>query len=552
MRKSTILLLAILFIASFLRFYEITDNPKAMYGDELTLVYDAYSILKTGHDQKGNFLPLVFSLGGGRPGGYVYATVPFVAIFGPTALAARMVSVLSGIGIVLLLYFIGKRLLSEKVGLAISAVAALNPWELSLSRGPFETHFAFFLTLFGFYSFIKGFKGVYWFIAFGLTFGLASQTYSTYRLIIPLFTVLLLFWAKKEIFRNYIKKPVFLFSLAIILFSFILSIYLTVSRGNEDRFDIINIFKDPSIRHNISQKVRSDRLFENLPMPVSKVLHTPFIELGGMLAENYISNFLPDFLFLHGDKQPRHNPAEIGGFFWIDTLFLILGIIYLYNSNKYNRHLLILIIFWILTAPLATSLVGGPHALRSSFLLPPLLILTGIGFWNFWAWRKRLLKKVIFMPLLILFITQLTFFIDRFYFIAPKKYADFWSYPAKEAYQIASRNIRNFDLIILSNDIDNMEFAYPVYAKLDPKLVIEQNKSRTKLDEFPFFKYGNIYIGSLPNTRVMQFIKDLPGSVLYIGAGKEQPFLENYRIISGFDDIADLVITSKSGTPELF
>ncbi len=89
-----------------------------------------------------------------------------------------------------------------------------------------------------------------------------------------------------------------------------------------------------------------------------------------------------------------------------------------------------------------------------------------------------------------------------------------------------------------------MEFAYPVYAKLDPNLVIEQNKTQTKIGEFSFFRYGNVYIGSLPNTRVMQFLKDLPGSVLYIGAGKEQAFLENYTIVRGFDSLPDLAITS--------
>lgn len=104
---------SILLIAIAFRFYQIDTNPKSLYGDGLTAVYDAYSIYKTGHDQKGNFLPLVFSLGGGRPGGYVYATVPFAAIFGPTTLAAQMVSVLSGIGIVLILYLLGKKFISE-------------------------------------------------------------------------------------------------------------------------------------------------------------------------------------------------------------------------------------------------------------------------------------------------------------------------------------------------------------------------------------------------------------------------------------------------------
>ncbi len=513
------------------------------------MVYDAYSILKTGHDQKGNFLPLVFSLGGGRPGGYIYATIPFVAFFGPTALAARMVSVLSGLGIIILLYLLGKKFFSKSAGLAIAAVAAVNPWELSLSRGPFETHFALFLTTLGFYSFLKGLKNKYWLLGAALSFGLATQTYSTYRLTVPLFTGLLLIWGMYSqgfTLRSYLKKPAFLVFVAVISIFTILSVYLTVSRGKEDRFDIINIFKDPTLRSTISQKVKAEMTLDSLSPSVSHTLHNPRIELAGVLAENYAGNFLPHFLFLHGDGQVRHNPAEMGEFFWIDAFLLIAGVIFLYQSNK---KLLMLLIGWILIAPIPTSLVGGPHALRSSLLLPPMLILTGLGFWKIWSIRGKpinLLNPAIFTILATLFFIQFTYFVDRFYFVAPQKNTKAWSYPAKEAAQLALENRRKFDFVILSNDIDNMEFAYPVYAKLDPNLVIKQNQSPAKIGEFKFFKYDNVYIGSLPNTRVMQFIKDLPGSVLYVGAEKEQKYLENYRMINGFDDQPDLIITEKA------
>ncbi|MBI2196670.1 glycosyltransferase family 39 protein [Candidatus Daviesbacteria bacterium] len=554
MRKTTLILGLIILISAFLRFYQIDKNPRAMYGDSLTGVYDAYSILKTGHDQKGNFLPLVFSLGGGRPGGYIYASAPFVAIFGPNALASRMVSVLSGIGIVILLYLLGKKLLSEKAGLAIAGVAAINPWELSLSRGPFESHFALFLTLLGVYSFSRGFKNNFWFILFGLSFGLASQTYSTYRLTIPLLTALLLFFylptsdvGTRFKVMNYLKKPVLFVSIIFILVSTLLSVYSTVSRGSEDRFGIINIFQNQDIRTAISQKIRNERSLDSLPPAISNPLHTPHLELAGIVALNYIQNFLPDFLFLHGDGQVRHNPAEMGGFFWVDILFLIIGLVYLYKSDK---KLLAYLFGWILIAPSATGLVGGPHALRSSLLLPPLLILTGIGLSRLLSIKNKF-SPVIIALLATLFLIQFVYLVDRFYFVAPQKNARFWSYPAKEAVTLALKNQQKFDYIILSNDIDNMEFAYPAYAKLDPILVIRQNQHPATLGEFKFFKYDNVYIGSLPNTRVAEFIKNLPGSVLYIGSDKEQQFLENYSLIRGFDTLPDLVVTATKVEPEL-
>lgn len=541
-------MLLIVLVAAFLRFYQITTNPKAMYGDGLTLVYDAYSILKTGHDQKGNFLPLVFPLGGGRPGGYIYTSVPFVAIFGPTALASRMISVLSGIGIVFLLYLLGREMFSEEIGLSLAAMAAINPWELSLSRGPFESHFALFLTLLGFYCFFRGLKQKYWLIGFGLSFTLAAQTYSTYRLIIPLFTILLLFWSKKKSMLDHIRKPLLIFSLIIITASTILGLYQTVSRGREDRFDIINVFKDPTLRSTISQKIKAERLLDSLSPTISHALHTPQMEIAGVLVENYVSNFLPNFLFLHGDGQVRHNPAEMGGFFWVDILLIAIGIVYL---SKTDKKLLGLLLGWILIAPIPTSLVGSAHALRSSFLLPPILVFSGLGLYNLWGARRKARLQLVLTVLTVSFFIQFIYFLDRFYFVAPQKDARAWSYPAKEAVTLALKNQQKFDYLILSNDIDNMEFAYPVYAKLNPNLVIEQNQNPTKIDEFKFFKYQNIYIGSLPNTRVMEFIKSLPGSVLYIGAQKEQPYLENYKTIQGFDTQPDLIVTAKGATPDL-
>ena len=97
-RKSIIILLAILFLGLVLRIYKFSSLP--LYGDELTIVYDSYSLLKTGNDQTGAKLPLTFRMGAGRPAGYVYFSIPFVKILGPTIWGERALSLLSGMGIV--------------------------------------------------------------------------------------------------------------------------------------------------------------------------------------------------------------------------------------------------------------------------------------------------------------------------------------------------------------------------------------------------------------------------------------------------------------------
>ena len=89
-RKSIITLLAILLLGFAIRVYKITEMP--LYGDELTMVYDTYSILKTGKDATGQSFPITFRMGAGRTGGYIYGSIPFVYIFGPGAWGVRGLS----------------------------------------------------------------------------------------------------------------------------------------------------------------------------------------------------------------------------------------------------------------------------------------------------------------------------------------------------------------------------------------------------------------------------------------------------------------------------
>src|SRR4051812_49148080 len=92
------LMVILLLIAFFLRADDINNNPRGLYGDELTITLDSYSILHTAHDSTGAFLPLTFRMGAGRPGGYVYGSTAFIALFGPGPLGVRSLSILSGLG----------------------------------------------------------------------------------------------------------------------------------------------------------------------------------------------------------------------------------------------------------------------------------------------------------------------------------------------------------------------------------------------------------------------------------------------------------------------
>ncbi len=494
--KNYIPIILIILLAIFLRFVNINSNPPSMYGDELTLVYDAYSILKTGHDQTGAFLPLTFAMSEGRPPAYVYLTVPLVAAFGPTAFAARFFSLVSGVGIVLLLYLILKSLVSERVATIGALFAAISPWDLSLSRGGFETHLALFLSLLGVYAAVRAKVRPWYLLISGISFGLAIFTYHSYKVVVPAFLPFLLWFIDlKQLIKD--KKFRKSFIIGATAFLFFVSFWLyQVIGGSEIRFQNTSLLSNAKLSSTITEKVNTERTLDNSPFKV--IIHNRPVEYLTTLGDNYFSHFSFDFLFLHGDGNPRHNQGLMGEMYIADSLLVLLGIIFLWQ--KYKK-VALLLGGWMIVSPLATMVVSPAHALRSTFLLPPLLILSATGFtYLLELSRDKWVAKLVFFAVVLGIITQFIFLVDRVYYLYPKQFGSFWSLSAKTASEDALAESKKYDYVVLSDQIDSINLAFPVYVKVDPNQVISQYNQNVR-------NFGNIYIGKVSN---------LPGNVLYI------------------------------------
>lgn len=83
---------------------------------------------------------------------------------------------------------------------------------------------------------------------------------------------------------------------------------------------------------------------------------------------------------------------------------------------------------------------------------------------------------------------QLIYILVRIYSIAPVKFASFWSADAKKtALEAVQAQKEGKEVILNINETDNIEYAYEVYAKIDPNLVIAQYGKIPKV-------YGNVVI----------------------------------------------------------
>lgn len=438
-----------------------------MYGDELTIVYDSYSLLKTGMDQTGEKFPLTFKMGAGRPAGYVYGSIPFVAIFGPTELGVRGLSILSGLGIILLMYFLGRKLLDEKTGLLASFLTSISMWDIYLSRGGFEAHFGLFLTLLGVVLFL--YKK---YILMALAFGIAVFTYPTFKLTIPL---LLLFLMLYSGFLNTLKNKMFFISVLILSVFAGFTIKETYRGVSENRFFNLNILTSTSVKEQMIQKINEQRTLSTLPENIKPFIYNKPLYYSRVLFENYIENLSPQFLYLRGDRNPRHNPGEWGMLYLAEIPLLFIGLFFLANNNKKE---LILIVSWILIVPLATMLLGQTHALRNDLMLPTFILISAFAISK---------SSDIFGFFCFVFIgIQFAAILSTIYYFVPNKFGSFWSSDARVA-SVKAINADKNEEVVLSAKIDNIEYAYPVYAKIDPKLVISQYQKWPKI-------YSNVII----------------------------------------------------------
>src|SRR5260221_13721021 len=149
-----------------------------MFGDELDVGYQAYSILQTGKDYYGNFMPLQFhSLAEYRTPLYLYSAVPTVALFGITPWGVRLPAALFGIFGVFGMYLLTKEITNYKlqitnggkrqiadlvrndvVALVAAFVLAISPWHIQYSRAGFEVTQLLAFLLFGLYFFFRSFR----------------------------------------------------------------------------------------------------------------------------------------------------------------------------------------------------------------------------------------------------------------------------------------------------------------------------------------------------------------------------------------------------------
>ena len=118
MKRINWVLVLIVLLGFFLRTWKLGSNPPGLYWDEVSLGWNAYSVLKTGFDEHGRFLPIdtFFAFGDYKPPLYIYAAVPSIWLFGLNEFAVRAPSVAAGVALTMVTYFLANAVLRSDLG----------------------------------------------------------------------------------------------------------------------------------------------------------------------------------------------------------------------------------------------------------------------------------------------------------------------------------------------------------------------------------------------------------------------------------------------------
>lgn len=521
-------LIIILIIAFLLRFYKIADNPPAVYGDEISFAWNAWSILKTGADEFGIRFPLQFKAFDDYKAPIpVYLLVPFFYFLGMTAFSVRLPIVLAGTATVWATYHLTRQIVStfdreklaekqkEICALISAALLAISPWHIHLSRGYFEATLALLPFIGGMYWFLKGLQEKKYFLFSSFAFAASIYTYFTPRLVIPLFLLFLLWYTRQKWWN--VRKNVFtaLVVLVIVLLPLVKLAFFDKGANRMQYFlgSRLEVAKDEATKEQITA---------GGPLILKKIIHSRYVVLAKNIGTDYLEHFSLHYWYLYGDNSLRYFLGKMGMFHLLELPFLLIGF---YALLRKQPRILGFLIGWLLIVPIPTAIVGRSFAVRSLAMLPAPFIIVSFGLFEAWQFVKNYRPKwsrFLVGTVAALFGISIGLYIWRYQLDYPRYAATWWGWENKAALEYAKDREDQYDQIIFSDFYTGMPLALGFYSQSDPTIWRDARDNRVILEaDKQFMKVGKYYIGSfdLSNTRLAEEV--LPPRTLYIGRPEE-------------------------------
>lgn len=466
----------IIIAGSLLRLVNLGHSP-GLYFDEVLYGLDANSILKTGRDIYGHFMPLAFQSSGYYPPLYPYTLVPFLAIFGLFEWVVRLPAALAGIGSLVVFFFLTKEVFgkSRKI-LALTAIFMLTflPWHIHLTRVSFLAGFGLAFLLSGTYFFIKGKKDSRYFILGALLMAASTQAHYGYKLLAPVIFLELSIFE----FKNLIKKKNLLLVIIAIWAGVLVLSAVSYSKYNTN-FRVIEL--------------------------VNRNVFTIVME--------YFRSFSFNLLFINGDHYRINNPWGTGELPLVMFPYILFG---LFNFFKQNRTVKVIIGSFLILTPIPSAIAGlGQHSIRNSPMILAFVLLAALGV-------ELLLKisrwKIVFR--ILVFVSAFVFIIDcgnKVGYLFTKydnEYGDLWGKNQRAAIEFTkSQGTQN----IVYTDSYNVMLSYFAFAhNVSPSLLQKATLLPTNYNGLPAKNVANVYFLSIEQGIDRNYLLRLPAGTLVV------------------------------------
>lgn len=470
-------LILILILASFLRFYQLGENPPAIYWDEVSLGYNAFSLLETGRDEYGNHLPFsIRSFNDYKPPLYSYLTIIPVWMFGLNEFAVRFVSATAGVVAVVSIYFLSRMLVEKKdwaetFALFNAFLLAVSPWHLHFSRAAFESNLAVTTSLIAvtcYLAWLRKKRYSDWFLLASVVFAASTMyAYHAARLVLPvIFLGLAIFDFKKLWARKVYVIPAIVLGLLLVF----PLIYISSRGAISERFDTVSVFSMMSEGSRDGDRLARFRELREETTGPAQYLYSRKLSEFLVVSRNHLEHYNLDFLFLNGDGQARHRAYGMGLVYITLLPFMLFGLYKLLGAKMMNKKV---VFIWLLAAPLASGLTADtPHAIRGLMLVVPIQWLTAWGLTEIYFRiidRSLLVQRLVAGVLTLSFALNFATFMNLYYVISPHEYSKNWMYGYKELVSYLETVESDYEEIIVSNIYDQPHIYFAFYRQIDPR-----------------------------------------------------------------------------------
>ncbi|HAU99244.1 MAG: hypothetical protein UX04_C0001G0061 [Microgenomates group bacterium GW2011_GWF2_45_18] len=482
-------ILLIFFFALFIRVFQLGSVPSAMHRDELSIAYNAYSILKTGKDEYGVPFPLSFkAFGEYKLPGMIYLTVPSIAMFGLTPFASRLpTAIIGSITVVFVYIFVLELFKRRKIAVFSSLFFAMDYWHIHGSRNIYEPVLQLPLMLLFLFSLLRSQTNKKWLIVAYVSLITSFFSYNSSLVIgIPLavsgiaYNILL---SKKVQAKQILIYLVFVFLIGIssVVMYFAFS---GINRSRENSF----VFTESS-KQEVDEKILFLRS-KNTPELRIKMFTNSISQYQFSFLKSYLTAFDPTFLFISGDDNQWHNleKLQLGN---IQLLFFPLIVIGLVAYTRRNTPAGLLLFTILLTSALAHGLTKNTPSINRLFEFATILdVYAGLGMYYLVVHYKK-----IAMGVLALIFISTALFIHSYFMMYTHLLDGVWlpSFSTAMLDLEEINNKKNHPPMFISKLASGSYISYAFYTQLDP-LILQRDAKRNEQTQFTqFLQLNNFF-----------------------------------------------------------